>query len=119
MDCCCSCCCCRCCVLAIVVIAYKCSAVVVHDWLLLQAALVADNTALNAEVVRGAGAVPPMTHRAAACCIGRMECALIACRVCVFVYVWVLGCGAVAAERRGGDAEEPAGNSALPQVSAV
>ncbi len=78
--------------LTIVIIAYKCSAVVVHDWLLLQAALAADNTALNAEVVRGAEAVPPMTHRAAAaCCSGRMERALIACRVCVFVYVWVLG----------------------------
>ena len=90
----------------------------VHDWLLLQAALAADNTALNAEVVRGAEAVAPMTHRAAACCSGRMECGLIACRVCVCVCVG-FGCGAVAAERRGGDAEEPAGNVALPQVSAV
>ncbi len=64
---------------------------VVHDWLLLQAALAADNTALNAEVVRETEAVAPMTHRATACCSGRMECRLIACRVCVFVYVWVLG----------------------------
>ncbi len=78
--------------LAIVVIAYECSVVVVHDWLLLQAALAADNTALNVEVVRGAEAAAPMMHRAAACYSGQMECGLIACRVCafVFVYVWVL-----------------------------
>ncbi len=85
--------------LAIVVNAYKCSAVVVHDCLLLQAALAADNTALSAEVVRGAEAVPPMTHRAAACCSGRMECALIACRVCVCVCVG-FGCGAVSLQSR-------------------
>ncbi len=67
--------CCTGCVLTIVVID-QCSAVVVHDWLLLQAALAADNRALSAEVVRGAEAVEAiatMTHRTAACFSGWMD----------------------------------------------
>ena len=71
---------------------------VVLDWLLLQAALAAENTELSAEVVREAEAVAPLTHRGAACCSGRVEYGLIAFRVCVCVCVG-LGCGAVAAER--------------------